>query len=47
MSQKNELPILILALLITISILSGGIWWFLNNSKINTFNQSNNSNNNF
>jgi phosphate transport system substrate-binding protein len=45
MSQKNELPILILALLITLSLLSGGIWWFLNNSKINTFNQSNNSDN--
>ena len=35
MSQKNETPILILSLLITIFLIAGGWWWFNRNSNFN------------
>lgn len=35
MSQKNETPILILSLLITIGLIAGGWWWFNRNSGFN------------
>ena len=28
MSQKNDTPVLIVALLITVGIVGGGLWWF-------------------
>ena len=34
MSQKNETPILIVALLITVGIVGGGLWWFTQKSGI-------------
>jgi phosphate transport system substrate-binding protein len=34
MSQKNETPILILSLLITLGLIAGGFWWFSNNSSV-------------
>ena len=35
MSQKNETPILILSLLITIFLIAGGWWWFNRNGNFN------------
>ena len=35
MAQKNETPILVIALLITVGLVGGGIWWFTRNSGIN------------
>lgn len=35
MSQKNETPVLIVALLITTGLVGGGIWWFTQKSGIN------------
>lgn len=49
MSQKNEAPILVLSLLITVALIAGGIWWFSKRfAGINgaDSNQNNNSNNN-
>lgn len=34
MSQKNETPVLVLALLITAGLVGGGFWWFTRNSGI-------------
>lgn len=31
MSQKNETPVLLLSLLITLGLIGGGVWWFTNN----------------
>ena len=35
MAQKNETPILVIALLITVGLVGGGIWWFTRSSGIN------------
>ncbi len=35
MSQKNETPVLIVALLITVGLVGGGVWWFMQKSGIN------------
>ncbi|MCT7948459.1 ABC transporter substrate-binding protein [Ancylothrix sp. C2] len=35
MSQKNEAPVLILSLLITVGLLAGGFWWLMNRSGVN------------
>jgi len=35
MAQKNETPVLVLALLITIGVLGGLFWWFTRNSVLN------------
>ncbi|BAZ28094.1 periplasmic phosphate-binding protein of phosphate ABC transporter [Cylindrospermum sp. NIES-4074] len=35
MSQKNEIPILVLSLLITIGLIGGGFWWFTRKSGLN------------
>lgn len=35
MSQKNEAPILILSLLITVGLLAGGFWWLTHRSGLN------------
>jgi phosphate transport system substrate-binding protein len=48
MSQKNEAPILILSLLITIALIAGGMWWFSNRFggiSTNTTATSNSANN--
>ncbi|OUL29396.1 phosphate ABC transporter substrate-binding protein [Nostoc sp. T09] len=45
MSQKNEIPILILSLAITAGLIAGGFWWFTRNSGFN-LNQSNSTNTN-
>ncbi|OUL23457.1 phosphate ABC transporter substrate-binding protein [Nostoc sp. RF31YmG] len=45
MSQKNEIPILILSLAITAGLIAGGFWWFTRNSSFN-LNQSNSTNTN-
>jgi phosphate transport system substrate-binding protein len=42
MSQKNETPILILSLLITVGLIAGGFWWFTRKSPT-IFNLTNNS----
>ncbi|MHC5598051.1 MAG: ABC transporter substrate-binding protein, partial [Nostoc sp.] len=34
MSQKNETKILALALLLTVGIVGGGVWWFTNGSGV-------------
>ncbi|MBR8838267.1 MAG: PstS family phosphate ABC transporter substrate-binding protein [Stigonema ocellatum SAG 48.90 = DSM 106950] len=34
MSQKNETPILILSLLITVGLIAGGFWWFTRKSHL-------------
>ncbi|MFE1746174.1 PstS family phosphate ABC transporter substrate-binding protein [Coleofasciculus sp. H7-2] len=34
MSQKNETPVLVLALLLTLGLLGGGFWWFTNRSGV-------------
>jgi phosphate transport system substrate-binding protein len=34
MSQKNETPILVLALVITVGLIAGGFWWFTKKSGI-------------
>jgi phosphate transport system substrate-binding protein len=36
MSQKNETPILVLSLLITIGLFAGGFWWFTKKSPFNS-----------
>ncbi|MCP6757385.1 MAG: PstS family phosphate ABC transporter substrate-binding protein [Fischerella sp. CENA71] len=38
MSQKNETPILILSLFITVGLIGGGFWWFTRKTSLN-FNQ--------
>jgi phosphate transport system substrate-binding protein len=43
MSQKNETPILILSLLITVGLIGGGYWWFNKNFRGSNQNQANNS----
>lgn len=43
MSQKNETPILIFALLITVGLVGGGLWWFTQKSGINLSQVTNNS----
>ncbi|MBA2748188.1 MAG: phosphate ABC transporter substrate-binding protein, partial [Tatlockia sp.] len=43
MSQKNETPVLIVALLITVGIVGGGLWWFTQKSGINFSGGLNNS----
>ncbi len=40
MSQKNETPVLILALLITAALLGGGFWWFTKRSGVDVGNLS-------
>ncbi len=35
MSQKNEIPILILSFLITGGLIAGGFWWFTKKSDLN------------
>ncbi|MBD2460977.1 PstS family phosphate ABC transporter substrate-binding protein [Oscillatoria sp. FACHB-1407] len=35
MAQKNETPVLILALLITVGLIGAGIWWFTRQSGLN------------
>jgi len=42
MSQKNETPILILSLVITVGLIAGGFWWFTRKSPLN-LNQINSS----
>ncbi|CAD5982186.1 PstS family phosphate ABC transporter substrate-binding protein [Planktothrix agardhii] len=41
MAQKNDTTTLILALLITGGLISGGIWWFTRNMNLSTFLNSN------
>lgn len=43
MSQKNETPVLIVALLITVAIVGGGLWWFTQKSGIDFSGGLNNS----
>jgi phosphate transport system substrate-binding protein len=43
MSQKNETPILILSLLITVALIGGGFWWFSKSFRGFNQNQANNS----
>ncbi|MBW4476914.1 MAG: PstS family phosphate ABC transporter substrate-binding protein [Tolypothrix brevis GSE-NOS-MK-07-07A] len=47
MSQKNETPVLVLSLLITVGLIAGGLWWFTKKSGFNlgktTSSQSENS----
>jgi phosphate transport system substrate-binding protein len=40
MSQKNEIPILVLSVLITVGLIAGGFWWFSRKSglEVNTIN---------
>ncbi|MBN3883285.1 MAG: PstS family phosphate ABC transporter substrate-binding protein [Nostoc sp.] len=40
MSQKNEIPILVLSILITVGLIGGGFWWFSRKSglELNTIN---------
>ncbi|MEH2465280.1 PstS family phosphate ABC transporter substrate-binding protein [Nostoc sp.] len=40
MSQKNEIPILVLSILITVGLIAGGFWWFTRKSGVdlNTIN---------
>lgn len=35
MAQKNETPVLVLTLLITIGVIGGGLWWLTHNPGIN------------
>ncbi|MDZ7956319.1 MAG: PstS family phosphate ABC transporter substrate-binding protein [Aulosira sp. DedQUE10] len=44
MSQKNEIPILVLSLAITAGLVAGGFWWFTRNSSLNLNKTSNNTN---
>ncbi|MEA5549653.1 ABC transporter substrate-binding protein [Anabaena cylindrica UHCC 0172] len=49
MTQKNEIKILVLSLLLTTGLAGGGIWWFIHHSGVNfgnntAANQTNNSN---
>jgi phosphate transport system substrate-binding protein len=41
MSQKNEIPILVLSLLITVGLIGGGFWWFTRKSGFNQVNSGN------
>ena len=43
MSQKNEIPILVLSILITVGLIAGGFWWFTKKSgvNLNTINSGN------
>ncbi len=43
MSQKDETPILILSLLITVGLIAGGFWWFSKNGRGFNQNQANKS----
>ncbi|NJR57337.1 MAG: PstS family phosphate ABC transporter substrate-binding protein [Acaryochloris sp. CRU_2_0] len=45
MSQKNEIPILVLSLAITAALIAGGFWWFTRNTSFN-LNQSSSNNTN-
>lgn len=42
MSQKNDTPALVVAFLVTLGLLGGGLWWFTRNSSTN-LSQSNNA----
>jgi len=44
MSQNNETKILALALLLTVSIVGGGMWWFTNSSGVIIPNEETGSN---
>ncbi|MCC5616473.1 PstS family phosphate ABC transporter substrate-binding protein [Nostoc sp. CHAB 5836] len=43
MSQKNEIPILVLSILITVGLIAGGFWWFSKKSglELNKINSGN------
>ncbi|WP_392531378.1 PstS family phosphate ABC transporter substrate-binding protein [Nostoc sp. C117] len=45
MSQKNEIPILVLSIVITVGLIGGGFWWFSRKSGVN-LNQINSSSTN-
>ena len=44
MSQKNEIPILVLSLLITVGLIAGGFWWFTRKSSVDSLSALTNSN---
>ncbi len=44
MSQKNEIPILVLSLLITVGLIAGGFWWFTRKFPVDSSSQLTNSN---
>jgi len=48
MSQKNETTVLVLALLITLGLVGGGVWWFTSQSgtKIGNVNTTQNGDSN-
>lgn len=43
MSQKNETPVLVLSLLITVGLIAGGLWWFTKKSGFDLGNTSSQS----
>ncbi|MBD2777713.1 PstS family phosphate ABC transporter substrate-binding protein [Iningainema tapete] len=45
MSQKNETPILVLSLLITLALIAGGLWWFTRKSSVDLSKITGQSNN--
>ncbi len=45
MSQKNEIPILVLSILITVGLIASGFWWFSRKSGLE-LNQINSGNTN-
>ncbi|MDF5727155.1 MAG: PstS family phosphate ABC transporter substrate-binding protein [Rhizonema sp. PD38] len=44
MSPKNEIPILVLSLLITVGLIAGGFWWFTRKSSVDPLSHLTNSN---
>jgi hypothetical protein len=40
MAEKNETPVLVLALVITIGLIAGGLWWFTQNSGLGQLGKS-------
>ena len=46
MSQKNETTVLVLALLITLGLVGGGVWWFTSHSGAKTTDLSTTQNGN-
>ena len=46
MTQKNETPILVIALLITVGLVGSGIWWVTRNSGVNLSRSDNSTANN-